>query len=88
MKVEFDKSFAKSIDKLKNQDIKDRIIEFIELLETADTLQDISSIKKLKGDKISYRKKISNYRIGFEYENNTVCLIIVAHRKDIYKYFP
>jgi len=88
MKVDFDKSFAKSVDKLKNKRIKNKIIEFIETLEIANSLQDVSSIKKLKGDKISYRKKIGDYRIGFEYDNDVVTLIVVAHRKDIYKNFP
>jgi len=88
MKVEFDKSFLKSIEKLKNRRVKDQIIKFIEELEYANSLHELRQIKKLKGDNISYRKKISSYRIGFEFENNVITLIVVAHRKDIYKLFP
>ncbi len=88
MKAEFDKSFSKSIDNLKERRVKERVIKFIEELEKADSLFELTQIKKLKGDNISYRKKIGNYRIGFEFDNNTVTLIVIAHRKDIYKSFP
>ncbi len=88
MNVEFDKSFLKSIDKVRNQNIKERTIRFIEQLEKVEKLTDLSEIKKLKGDSISYRKKIGDYRVGFEFQNNITRLIIIAHRKDIYRYFP
>jgi len=88
MKVEFDKSFSKSIDNLKERRVKERVIKFIEKLEKAESLFELTQIKKLKGDNISYRKKIGSYRVGFEFDNNTVTLIVIAHRKDIYKSFP
>ncbi len=88
MKVEFDKSFSKSIDKLKNKQIKEKIIKFIEIAEKVEDIYSLSSIKKLKGDKISYRKKIGDYRIGFEINEDTIYFIIVAHRKEIYRFFP
>jgi mRNA interferase RelE/StbE len=88
MKVEFDKSFSKSIVKLKNKRIKEQLRIFIEALEKAESLYELTSIKMLKGDNISYRKKIGSYRVGFEYEHNLITMIVVAHRKDIYKSFP
>lgn len=89
MIVEFDRSFSKSIDKLKNKRIKEKTIKFIEEVENINSIKQLTSIKKLKGHKIYYRKKIGDYRIGFEYQkNNTVVFIIIAHRKDIYTLFP
>lgn len=88
MKVEFDKSFSKSIDKLKNKRVKLQIIKFIEAIENAKSLKEITSIKKMKGHVVSYRKKIGDYRIGFEYNKSIITFIIVAHRKDIYNMFP
>jgi len=88
VKVEFDKSFSKSIEKLNDRHVKEKIIKFISELEKADSLKELTQIKKLKGDSISYRKKIGSYRIGFEYDKNTITLIVLAHRKDIYKSFP
>ena len=65
------------------------VIKFIEQVESADSLKDLSSIKKLKGFKSFYGYSFDVYRIGFELEKqNTVRLIKVMHRKDIYKKFP
>lgn len=88
MEVIFDKSFAKSIDKLKNQQINLKIRDFIITLENANSFNEIKSIKKMVGYECYYRAKIGDYRIGIEFEQNVVRLITVAHRKDIYKRFP
>lgn len=88
MKVTFDKSFSKSIDKLKNRSVATRVIKFIEECEKASTLKSLKSIKKMTGYKNFYRYKIGDYRIGFEFDKDEINLIIVAHREDIYKVFP
>jgi mRNA interferase RelE/StbE len=89
MNVIFDLRFHKSLDKLKVDSVKNEVIKFIEQVESADSLKDLSSIKKLKGFKSFYRYSFDVYRIGFELEKqNTVRLIKVMHRKDIYKKFP
>ncbi len=49
MIVEFDQSFAKSLDKLKDKEVKDRILKAILRLENARNLSDLSSIKEMKG---------------------------------------
>lgn len=46
MKVVFDKSFSKSIDKLKNKNTSHRVIKFIIRCENAKSINDIPSIKK------------------------------------------
>lgn len=56
--------------------------------EDATGIKDISQIKKMKGFKSNYRIKIGAFRIGIEIENKTINFITVAHRKDIYKFFP
>lgn len=88
MKVIFDKSFSKSIEKLGNKQIKDKIKDSIIKLENSTLLEEIPTIKKLSGHKSFYRIKIGDYRIGFELEDMCIRLITVAHRKDIYKRFP
>lgn len=58
-------------------------------MENADILKNISNVKKITGFADLYRIRIGDYRIGFELENEeTIRLIIVSHRKDIYKTFP
>jgi mRNA interferase RelE/StbE len=90
MKDEFKKSFLNDIKKIKDDAIRDMIHQVILSVENAETLQDISGLKKLKGAKkgIYYRIKVDKYRIGVTIENETVTFVTFDARKDIYKYFP
>ncbi|MFA6145532.1 MAG: type II toxin-antitoxin system RelE/ParE family toxin [Sulfurimonas sp.] len=88
MKVEFEKSFLKDIQKLNDKNtaikLKAKLLEFEEQADLA-TMQ---NIKKLKGHKSYYRLKIGDYRLGFSYEEGKLNIIRFLHRKDIYKLFP
>jgi mRNA interferase RelE/StbE len=87
--VEFDKSFEKSIDKIKDKSVFPKIEKLIIDLENAQTIKEVKNIKKLSGFKTYYRIRLGVYRIGLEkITDSTLRLIIVAHRKDIYKNFP
>ena len=89
MKVEFDLSFGKSLDKLKDNKIKERILKAIIKFEQAKDLSDLSSIKEMKGHPGFYRLRLGDYRLGFELiSSDKILLILVLHRKDIYKRFP
>lgn len=89
MIIEFDESFEKSVKKLKDQKLKARLIKLIEDFENADSLSEIPKIKKMQGFHTFYRVRLGDYRVGFELqEDNSVLFILVAHRKEIYNYFP
>ena len=89
MIIEFDKSFEKSLDKIKNRFLFLRIEKLIVEFEKSNSLVDLPHIKKLTGFKNYFRVRIGEYRLGFEKINeNTLRFIIIAHRKDIYKFFP
>ncbi|OOG75322.1 type II toxin-antitoxin system RelE/ParE family toxin [Algoriphagus sp. A40] len=89
MIVDFDKSFAKSLGKIKDQSVLKRIESVILKLESAERIEDLSNIKKLQGHTAYYRIKVGDYRIGFEKTDaNRLTLIIALHRKDIYNQFP
>jgi mRNA interferase RelE/StbE len=89
MIVEFDKSFSKSIIRLKDKSISQKLEELIINLESRNSLSVIPNLKKLSGFHSYYRIRIGDYRIGLERINDdTIRLIVVAHRKDIYKIFP
>jgi mRNA interferase RelE/StbE len=89
MKVSFDKSFIKAIVKIKNPLVLKRIENIIYSLESAESIENFSNIKKLIGYTSYYRVKMGAYRIGFELINDKeIKLITVLHRKDIYKKFP
>ncbi|WP_299290843.1 type II toxin-antitoxin system RelE/ParE family toxin [uncultured Mucilaginibacter sp.] len=92
MKFIIEKSFDKDVDGLP-KNIQLSILNFIKAIEAAHQISDLTQIKKLKTNKKDqrecYRHKIGNYRLGFILEHNTtVRLVIVGHRKNIYKNFP
>ncbi len=89
MRTEFKKSFARDLQARKNDKrFLDSVKEIIEHVEHADTLGDISNLKKLKGESNYYRIRFGNYRIGVRVQGNQVNFIRALHRKDIYRYFP
>lgn len=89
MNVLFDTSFDKSVRKLKNPVLQRRVWDTVLTLEQAATLSDIPNVKKMEGSKTFYRVRVGDYRLGFELiAPDTLNLILVAHRKEIYRYFP
>ena len=88
MTVDFLKSFSKDLDAIKTKSVKQSVVRLIELMETVDALDKIPNSKKLKGYKSAYRVRIGDYRLGFFFENSTILLARILHRKDIYKIFP
>ena len=87
MNIDIRKSFTKDADKLP-ANIKQQLVLLITTLQQTKQLTQIKNCKKIKGSKTAYRIRLSQYRIGFFFENETIELIRVLGRKDIYKYFP
>jgi mRNA interferase RelE/StbE len=89
MTEEFDKSFYKSVRKLKSSELLENLRDVLKNVEEATSLKEIRGIKKLIGYKVYYRIRVGNYRIGIELiDSKIVYFIVVAHRKDIYNLFP
>jgi mRNA interferase RelE/StbE len=90
MKIEIYSSFAKDSKKLPNN-IKEDIANAITKISEAKTFLDIPNVKDMKGGKKAknaYRMRIDAYRICFYFKNETVELVRVLPRKDVYKVFP
>ncbi len=89
MQIQFDESFQKSIKSIKDKKLKARLSELILTFQDAQNLSEVAGVKKLQGFKNYYRVRLGDYRVGFELlEDKSVLFIVVAHRKEIYKYFP
>lgn len=89
MILKIEKSFYKSLDKIDYGKIADRIENILSEVENAENIRQIKNVTKMSGHKKFYRIKLADYRIGIELMNSkTIVLIIIAHRKDIYKNFP
>jgi len=87
MKIEIRKSFIKDADKLPAL-FRRHLAEIIEAMEKATQPSKLVDCKKLTGYKTAYRIRMGQYRIGFYYENKTIELVRILHRKEIYRYFP
>jgi mRNA interferase RelE/StbE len=88
MKINFKKSFLKELNRLNDNQLKQKIVDCILQVEVAQNLAEIKNIKKLKGFESYFRIRINDYRIGINIENDTVNFVVFEHRKDIYKTFP
>ena len=89
MIVNFDRSFSKSIDKLTDKQVREKIKATIIKLEQAQSINNLAGVKPMKGHHGYYRLRIGDYRLGFELTApGELLLILIAHRKDIYKKFP
>ena len=87
MTVTIRRSFEKDALKLPLK-IRKEIAIIILDIERAERLSAINSCKKLAGYKTAYRIRLGNYRIGFFFENDSIELIRILNRKDMYRFFP
>lgn len=89
MQVVFDKRFTKDAKVIRNVALKQKVRSAIERIEQAESLSAVSQLKKLRGHPTAYRMRVGDYQIGlFVLDQNTVELVRVLHRKDIYSSFP
>lgn len=89
MQIEFLRKFEKDLEKIDSQDVADRVLDLIQIVESAQALADIPNLKKLKGYANAFRVRIGDYRLGlFLANDDTIEFVRFLHRKDIYKVFP
>jgi mRNA interferase RelE/StbE len=89
MKVRFDKSFVKALERIQDPNVLKRIESVLLKAEKASALSELNNLKKLKGYTSYYRIKIGDYRLGLEtLSADEIRFITVLHRKEIYRKFP
>jgi mRNA interferase RelE/StbE len=90
VKTEFKDSFLKDIRSIKDNKLLSRLEQFVLIVEKVDDLSQIPNLKKLKGqrNKIYYRSRIGNYRVGLIIRQDIVVFVRFLNRKEIYRYFP
>lgn len=88
MRVKYERSFLKDIQKINDNSVKISIAETIKKIKAADSLEQIIHVRKIKGHKSAFRIKVKNFRIGLFMENDQIIFSRCLHRKDIYRYFP
>jgi mRNA interferase RelE/StbE len=88
MNLAFTRSFAKDLRQVRDTSILERLQEIIHEIEAAASSQDLKNLKKLSSESRHYRLRLGDYRLGLIVEADTVTLVRILHRKDIYHYFP
>ena len=88
MKIDHKKSFFRDLKKEATPTLKAEVQNIIKTVKKAATMQDIPSLKKLKGYKIHYRIRVGGYRIGITIADEIVIFVAFGLRKDFYKRFP
>ena len=61
MRVEFDKSFYKSLDKVHQRGIDGKVEKLITTVEEAQNLQQVRNLKKMTGYRHYYRIRLGDY---------------------------
>jgi mRNA interferase RelE/StbE len=88
MKVLYRKKFLKELSKI-SPEIRKNIEKFVfDEIPKADSLYSMGNIEKMTGYSLFYKARYGSYRVGIRFENETVVLERVLHRKEIYKFFP
>ncbi len=88
MNVEFSESFLKDLKAVKDKSVLAKVKAAIEASEQADTLDQITQLKKMRGSREYFRIRIGDFRLGLKLEGDTLVFIRFLNRKDIYRYFP
>lgn len=88
MKVLFLESFARDLNRIRDKDLRERVRQVIQSLESATSLDAIPHLKKLQGKGGFYRIRVRELRVGLKVEGDQVTLVRVLDRKEIYRYFP
>jgi len=88
VKVEFEKTFVKDLEAVKEEGLRRRVRELILRLEGARTLREVGDVKKMHGRDPFYRIRVGAYRLGIALEGGVVVLVRFLPRRDIYRYFP
>ena len=88
MHLEVASSFNKDIAKLKDRKLLLALKAALVLIESSSNLSDIPQLKKLVGTTHYYRMRISDYRMGINFDDGKVTIVRFLHRKEIYRYFP
>jgi mRNA interferase RelE/StbE len=65
MEFKFEKALERDFKKVKDKNLAKAILECIQQVSEAQTINHISNLKKISGHKSAYRIRTGNYRIGY-----------------------
>lgn len=72
MNIVFRKTFEKDLRKINDRSLLTKVKNVITAVEEATSLDDITNLKKLKGDEGYFRIRIGDYRLGIFLDGETI----------------
>ena len=88
MNTGFRDSFVRDLRRITDQRVLTRVQAVIEAVEAANSLAEISNLKKLRGAGDCYRVRVGDYRVGLVSRGEQATFVRCLHRKEIYRFFP
>ncbi|HSK79027.1 MAG TPA: type II toxin-antitoxin system RelE/ParE family toxin [Thermoanaerobaculia bacterium] len=87
MRVQFRQIFARDLEHIRDKRLLERIRGVVELVERAESLEEVPHLKKLQGGSY-FRIRVGDYRLGLVVQGGEVTFVRALHRKEVYRYFP
>ncbi len=89
MKVIYTKTFLKDLSKVFPDKRRKQIEKFVFVeLPGLSSIESAGNIEQMTGFKNYYKVRFGDFRVGMNKNDNTIELLRVLNRKEIYKYFP
>ncbi len=89
MDISYGRRFSKDLDIIRNErKVRKKLLTLINVIKEADSLKELSGVRKIEGYSDYFRIKLGDYRLGLKACKNKVELIRFLHRKEIYRKFP
>jgi mRNA interferase RelE/StbE len=88
VKTAFLTSFLRDVKKLRDAKVRQAVAAAIAEVEEATTPEQISSLKRLSGQRDYSRIRIGDWRIGLLMRGDTVTFVRCLNRREIYRFFP
>lgn len=88
MNTRFESKFAKDLKEIRDRNLLVRLKQIILNCQQAESLTQISNLKKLQGYDNFYRIRLGDYRVGLEFVENEMILRDFCIEKIFINSFP
>jgi len=89
VKVIYTKTFLKDLSKVFPDKRRKQIEKFVFVeLPGLSSIESAGNIEQMTGFKNYYKVRFGDFRVGMNKKDNTIEVLRVLNRKEIYKYFP
>ncbi len=88
MEIRYRTSFGRDLRRERNSDLRRRVERIVEQLQRAPSVASVPSLASMRGYANHYRIRVGDYRLGIIVDDDTVILVRLLHRRDIYRHFP